>query len=447
MSKKIPGNHKHLTLSDRIFIEKGLNDNLPFCEIARYLCKDPSTITNEVRKHITKAPSTRPSPVRNSCKFKKECREKNVCNNNACANKRCSVCNRCNKHCKRYKPDDCYKRLHRAPYVCNGCPSRQGCHEYKFYYNAVDAQNEYEKERTDSRIGINLTPDELTHLDNLVSPLVMMGQPIYHIYENNKDEIPVTSRTLYRYINDGVLGAKRMNLRRAVKYKKRYQSKDKENNIPKGARLGRDMTEFRKYIEDHIDDAANIVQMDTVMGKQGSKQSLLTLYFNNCHLQLIFILEEHTSQNVCDVFDFLEMVLGTEMFKKAFPVIITDNGPEFSNPVYLERASDGSRRTRIFYCDPYRSCQKAECEKNHEYIRYVIPKGLSMDDYTQSDMNLLMSHISSTSREALHGSCPYEMALIFLGKEFLDKLHIQKIASNDVNLTPKLLKENTNENV
>lgn len=439
MSKNIPGNHKHLSLSDRIYIEKGLNDNLTFREIARYLCKDPSTLTREVRKHITHSHGYG-HQINNTCKYKFTCREKNVCNNNVCADRRCSTCNRCNRYCKRYKPDDCYKRLHRAPYVCNGCPSRQGCHKNKSYYNAVDAQNEYEKERTESRLGINLTPEELEKLDSIVSPLVMRGQPIYHIYENNKDDIPVTSRTLYRYINDGVLCAKRMDLRRAVKYKKRYQSKDKENNIPKGARLGRSMSDFRTYIADHVEDAANLVQMDTVMGKQGSKQSLLTLYFSNCHLQLIFILEEHTAQNVCDVFDFLEMVLGTELFKKAFPVIITDNGPEFSNPVYLERASDGSRRTRIFYCDPYSSWQKAECEKNHEYIRYVIPKGKSMDQYNQSDMNLLMSHISSTSREKLGGSCPYDVALVFLGKEFLDKLHITKIPSNDVHLDTKLLR-------
>lgn len=439
MSKLIPGNSKHLTLSDRIRIEQGLNENLPFREIAKSLCKDPSTITKEVKKHISHSHSYG-QIIGNTCKHKTVCHEKNVCGNAVCADRKCSTCNRCNRYCSKYQPDDCYKRLHRAPYVCNGCPSRQGCHKAKSYYNAVDADNEYRKELSESRTGINLTPEELARLDNLVSPLVLHGQPIFHICKNNQDEIPVSDRTIYRYINEGILGARRMDLRRAVKYKKRYQHSPKENNIPRGARIGRTMDEFRKYMAEHLDDASNLVQMDTVMGKQGSKQSLLTLYFSNCHLQLIFILEEHTSQNVCDAFDYLEMVLGIELFRKCFPLIITDNGPEFSNPVYLERAADGSRRTRIFYCDPYSSWQKAECEKNHEYIRYVIPKGTSMDGFTQADMNTLMSHISSTSRETLNGSCPYDMATVFLGKAFLDKLHISKIPPNDVILSPELLK-------
>ena len=51
MSKYIPGNHKHLTASDRLYIERALNDGISFKEIARHLCKDPSTISKEVRAH------------------------------------------------------------------------------------------------------------------------------------------------------------------------------------------------------------------------------------------------------------------------------------------------------------------------------------------------------------------------------------------------------------
>ncbi len=45
------GNQKHLTLSDRICIEKGLNDGKSFAEIGRETHKDPTTISKEVRKH------------------------------------------------------------------------------------------------------------------------------------------------------------------------------------------------------------------------------------------------------------------------------------------------------------------------------------------------------------------------------------------------------------
>ena len=51
MSKYVPGNHKHLTKADRLYIENALNDGQSFKDIARYLCKDPSTISKEVRAH------------------------------------------------------------------------------------------------------------------------------------------------------------------------------------------------------------------------------------------------------------------------------------------------------------------------------------------------------------------------------------------------------------
>ena len=49
MSKYIPGNQKHLTLNDRIYIENELSKGATFKDIAAFLCKDPTTISKEVR--------------------------------------------------------------------------------------------------------------------------------------------------------------------------------------------------------------------------------------------------------------------------------------------------------------------------------------------------------------------------------------------------------------
>ena len=439
MSRNIPGNNKHLTLSDRIYIEKCLDEDSTFKDIAKYLCKDPSSITREVKSRLIYTNSMNHTAV-NYCANKSICREVNICNCPACGNKRCSKCNRCNKNCKKFKPNDCYKRMHRAPYVCNGCPNRFGCHQPKRYYRATNAEHEYKEKLHNCREGINLTPEELTRLDNLISPLVLKGQPIFHIYTNNKGEIGCSVKTIYNYINAGILSAKRMDLRRAVKYKKRYKAKNNENNIPKNARIGRTLEDMDAFLKEYPELRNQTVQMDTVMGCKGSKQSLLTMYFTNCNMQLSFILDEHTAMNVGDVFDYLELKLGIEAFKMMFPLIVTDNGTEFSNPEYLETAADGSKRTKIFFCDPYSSWQKGECEKNHEYIRYVIPKGQSMDDYIQADINKLMCHINSLSRESLHGYSPYDLALIHFGEDILDTLNITKIPANDICLNKSLLK-------
>ena len=77
----------------------------------------------------------------------------------------------------------------------------------------------------------------------------------------------------------------------------------------------------------------------------------------------------------------LEHELGNELFEKTFPIILTDNGTEFGNPLSLEFNEDGIGRTRIFYCNPRASYQKGMIEKNHEFIRYVFPKGSSLIIY------------------------------------------------------------------
>ena len=49
MSKYIPGNQKHLTLNDRIYIENELSKGATFKDLAAFLCKDPTTISKEVK--------------------------------------------------------------------------------------------------------------------------------------------------------------------------------------------------------------------------------------------------------------------------------------------------------------------------------------------------------------------------------------------------------------
>jgi len=48
MSKLIPGNQKHLTLNDRLYIEKALNEGRTFKDIAKNLCKNPTTISFDI---------------------------------------------------------------------------------------------------------------------------------------------------------------------------------------------------------------------------------------------------------------------------------------------------------------------------------------------------------------------------------------------------------------
>ena len=122
MSKIIPGNQKHLSLEDRLFIEQSLNQGLSFKEIAKYLCKDPSTISKEVKKHRASNWYHKGSFLnkKNFCVHRYQCRKTNVCKKIILCGIKCTSCPSCNQTCKDFEKE-CCNRLMKAPYVCNGC--------------------------------------------------------------------------------------------------------------------------------------------------------------------------------------------------------------------------------------------------------------------------------------------------------------------------------------
>lgn len=156
---------------------------------------------------------------------------------------------------------------------------------------------------------------------------------------------------------------------------------------------------------------------------------------------LIYLMEKKTMECVEKAFQNIKEILGIETYKKVFEVILTDNGSEFFNPLSIELdRKTGEITSHVFYCDPGASWQKGTIEKNHEYIRYVLPKGSSFDELTQENTNILMSHINSTSRDSLNGKTPYDAVLLTLNEELIHKLGTTKVKADEVNLSPKLLK-------
>ena len=157
---------------------------------------------------------------------------------------------------------------------------------------------------------------------------------------------------------------------------------------------------------------ANVAEMDTVEGRKGDEKVLLTIYLRPFRFMLAFLMDNQDMENVLRHFHWLEDILGLDLFRDLFPVILTDNGPEFKDPLSLEEpldTYDGLKRTRIFYCDPGKAYQKGGIEKNHELIRYVIPKGTSFESLAQEDIDLLINHINSYSRNERAPFTPFDL--------------------------------------
>ena len=153
-------------------------------------------------------------------------------------------------------------------------------------------------------------------------------------------------------------------------------------------------------------------------------------------------MDNKTMECVEKAFKNIKQILGIETFKKVFEVILTDNGSEFFNPLSIEIDEETNEIiSHVFYCDPGASWQKGAIEKNHEYIRYILPKGRSFDKLTEENVDKIKSHINSVSRDSLKGKTPYDAIEPIITKDILSKLGIKKINADEVNLSPKLLKE------
>jgi IS30 family transposase len=305
----------------------------------------------------------------------------------------------------------------------------------KKYYINRKAHEAYRENLVEARVGANITEDGLIALDEVVSPLIMRGQSIHHIVTHNADQLEVSEKSIYRYVAGGLLKARNIDMPRVCRIKPR-KSKPVEHKVDKSCRIGRTYPEFLAFLETSD---IPVVEVGSVIGRIGGKV-LLTMMFKSCDLMLAFIRERNTSQSVIDIFNSLYELLGPDCFKRLYPVILADNGSEFSNPKALEYDSQGNCRTKLSYCDPNAAFQKPNVELNHEFIRKILPKGKSFDALTQSDISLMMSHINSYSREKLGDKSPFDMFGFIYGEGILEKLGIFKVPANEILLKPSLLK-------
>jgi len=251
-------------------------------------------------------------------------------------------------------------------------------------YDAKIADREYEKTLSTSRQGISLNQNELTKLNDIVSPLLKNGQSVRFVCSHKSDELMVSDKTIYKYVSEGLLDANKFDLKRSVQRKTRKKA-GPPMLVDKKCRKGRIYDDYKKYLQENTD--TSVVEMDTVEGTKGGKV-ILTLLFTNCNLQLAFLRETNDAKSVSNVFKHLRNLLTSEEFVTLFPVILTDRGSEFSDPLKIEIDYEtGEIQSKLFYCDPQNSSQKAFCERNHELIRYIIPKGKSLDYLTQDDLN------------------------------------------------------------
>ena len=414
----------HLTDSHRIKIEHYLNENYSYRKIAELLNVNVSTISREVKRNI------RTYSISNHMVIV-ECIHKDNCERlkGSSKSKMCSI------NCPDYELRKCDRfSTKNAKPVCNSCPNNAKCKLARKKYIANVANNKYEL-RIILRPKIRITQEQFDFINKLFSEKMAKGQSISVIYQNHKDEIMISENTVRNYLKRGLLKSNQLDMIRP----RFTANKSVKRRVIKNVDLLNGRT-YEDYINYTKEKDILIVQLDTVVGKLVDNKKILTIHWPSFHFQIGILLEKLSPSFVNNALMELKNKLGLETYKILFQVILTDNGIEFSLLDEIENDENGELITKVFFCDPYKSSQKGSCERNHEFIRYVLPKGVSFDNLNQKDVDLIFSHINSTPRNSLGFKTPFELFKTAFGIEVLRILNINEINKDDVHLKPELIK-------
>jgi len=370
----------HLTFNDRKLISSMLAHERNCKDIANAIGCDPTTISKEIKKNRI---------ISNGAKTQ----SKILC-----------------------------KKLDRFPYVCGSCPKKYTtCTLTQLKYDPALSQQKYEYRLHESRRGINLTPEEHKALELMIKNGLKNKRSIYSlIYSSNFD---ISPSTVYRYIEEKKINISKMDLPYAVTYKKR-KKQIKKYEYPenyKVNRMNRTFIDYLAYKKSHINEFTT--QMDFLGAIKSDRKSILTLIIPDIHFVLLFIVENKNSNKVVEIFDYLENSLGMDSFKDIFPSILTDRDPSFSDITGIEFSKEnGDQRTYLFFCDAFKSNQKASVENMNKQIRKFFPKGKSVDGYNQEQIKEINKIINEQPLFSLDGASPKQAFITAFGNKAYDKL-------------------------
>ena len=224
----------------------------------------------------------------------------------------------------------------------------------------------------------------------------------------------ITVPTIYNAIRYNIIDVKIEDMRR-MKYDPTYEYKETKNvsESKKDYSIENRPEEIdKRLVFGHF-------ELDTVLGKtKGYKECLMTLTERKTRFEIIFKLEAKTSKEVVMKFNKIKSFMKTN-FNKVFKSITTDNGTEFSD--FSEIIKD--TKTKIYFCHPYCSGEKGTNEKHNSMIRYFIPKGEPIENYSFEEVNKIAEWMNNYPRKILNYKTPLEAFL----EEFNDKNVINKI--------------------
>ena len=384
--------YTHLTYEDRVLIQACINDNQTITEIAKNVHCNKSTISRELSKHAFIRKVSEIGLTFATCPY-----------------------------------------LGRAGF-CNNCPKNGSCRRDRRYYNYNEAENNSSALLRNCRSKPKISEENIQYINEVVTLGVRQGQSLHHIYVADSSLKKICcEKTIRRLVYRGNLDVKAHELRRFVRYKHHLPKVNKDVEL-KDIRvlIGRSYKDFCSYTEKHK--RKNVVEYDSVIGKRNDNKAILTVTFKKYNFQFGLLIAKGKPSSVSYQIRKMFKKIGSDLVKEIFPINLSDNGTEFSYFTEIEIDENGEKICNTYFARPNRADDKTHCERNHELVRYIFPKGKSLNNVTQKMVDEAFSNINSYVRESLGDKTPYELVEKRFGKQFLDKINIHKIPKKKVRL-------------
>ena len=225
----------------------------------------------------------------------------------------------------------------------------------------------------------------------------------------------IPTPTIYNAIKYGIIKVKITDMRRMSKFikntkdvqKKEVPENKREHSIEKRPENINNRTDFGHF------------ELDTVIGSnKGIHSCLLTMTERKTRFEIVLRIDSKTSEAVVKKVNQLKAYL-KKNFSRIIKSLTTDNGTEFSDFLNIISNTD----TKIYFCHPYASCEKGTNERHNGILRYFIPKGTNIDDYSLQYINKAVSWMNNYPRKILGYKTPTEA----LRDEIKDEKLLRKI--------------------
>ena len=275
-------------------------------------------------------------------------------------------------------------------------------------YNADDAQEDYLFKRGLSKA--NYLVDDFPKLKKFIedkilidkwSPDVISGYIESHKLYLQEGFTTISTTTIYRAIHYCLLKVKKEDTRRMTKFEKsgKYSTKGKLSE----SKLAYSIELRPKEINNR--ETFGNWEIDTVLStSKGSHKCLLTLTERKVRFELILILEGKNKEEVISKFKRIKTYLSNNI-SDVIKSLTTDNGSEFSGFKEIIDITNA----KFYFCHPYASCEKGCNEKHNSLIRYFIPKGDLIENYSVQDINNICDWMNNYHRKMFDYHTPLEM--------------------------------------